>query len=141
MYIPELFPARRTRLLAQLVHSPLQILACPMRPGGGVFAQQVAGQGAVAGRVLHVDVQVGAAHGDDDIEVDLHIVRNAFLDGEGLCGCAGEPARYFAPREVDACEDEGYCPGGGVTALDKVCLFGFSCYIAVSLRFVTSGCT
>lgn len=111
--------------LVQLMHTPLGVLARPLRPAGRILAQQIACESAIAGRVLHVDVQIGAAHGDDNVEIDLHVVRNALLHGECLCCRAGEPARGFGPGEPDACEDERYGPRGGVATLNKVCLFGF----------------
>lgn len=83
--------------LVQLVHTPLSVLARPLRPACRILAQEIASECAIAGRVLHVDVQVGAAHSDDDVEVYLHVVRHALLDGEGLCRCAGKPARGFGP--------------------------------------------
>jgi hypothetical protein len=119
MYVPQLFPTRDLLIipLVQLMCSPLQVLASPLC------------QGAVAGSVLHVDVEVGAAHGYNDVEVYLHVVGDAFLDGELLGGGAGVPARYLGPREVDACENEGDRPGGGVAALYEVCLLGLGCIV------------
>lgn len=75
MHIPQLFPARIDAVvLAQLMHTLLHLPACPLRPVCGVVAEHIAGQGSVAGSVLHVDTQVGAAHGDYDVEIDLHVV-------------------------------------------------------------------
>ena len=74
MHIEVIHVPALSNTLVQLVHAALRVLARPLRPARGVFAQQVAGEGAVTGGVLHVDVQVGAAHGDDDVEVDLHVV-------------------------------------------------------------------
>lgn len=70
-------------------------------------------------------MKIGAGHGDYDIEVDLQVVGDAFLNGEGLRGSAGEPAGNFGPREVDTCEDEGDGPGGGVAAAGEVGFLGF----------------
>jgi hypothetical protein len=44
MYIPELFPTRNLLIisLVQLMRSPLQVLASPLRPRRRVFAQKVA---------------------------------------------------------------------------------------------------
>jgi hypothetical protein len=98
MYVPQLFPTRDLLIvpLVQLMCSPLQVLASPLCPCCGVFAQKVTSQGAVAGSVLHVDVEVGAAHGYND---------------------------------VDACENEGDRPCGGVAALYEVCLLGLGCIV------------
>jgi hypothetical protein len=120
-------PAASDLAGAQLVDALLGVLARPLRPARWVLAQQVASEGAVAGGVLHVDVQVGAAHADDDVEVDLHVVRDALLDGEGLRRCACEPARRLGPGQPDACEDQRDGPGGGIAALDEVRLLRFGC--------------
>jgi hypothetical protein len=126
MHIREIFPARVIGILfAQLMQALVRLLARPLRPVCRLVAQEVAGECAVAGCVLHVDSQVGAAHGDDDVEVYLHVVGDALFDGEGLRRCAGEPARYLGPREVYACEDEGDGPCGGVATFYEVCLFRF----------------
>jgi hypothetical protein len=79
-------------------------------------------------------VEVGAAHGDYYIEVDLHVVGHTFFDREGLARCARVPTGDFGPRQVDACEDEGYGPDRRVAPLDEVCLFGFG-YQLVRLGF------
>lgn len=111
MYIPQLFPARvHAVILAQLMHALLHLPARPLRPVGRIVAKQVTRECAVAGGVLHVDAQVVAVHGDYYVEVYLHVVRYALLDGEGLCGRTGVPSRYFGPGEVYACENEGDSP-------------------------------
>jgi hypothetical protein len=132
MHVPQLLPARiHAVVLAQLVHALLHLLACPLCPVGRIVAEEVAGQGPVASRILHIDAQVGATHGYNDIEVDLHIVRHPLLDGEGLRRCAGEPARNFGPGEVDACEDQRHRPCRRIAALHKIRLFGFGCVIGL----------
>lgn len=120
-------PLLANTLLVQLVHALLGVLARPLRPAGRVLSQQVASEGAITRGILHVHVQVGAAHGDNDIEIDLHFVRDALFDGEGLSRCSGEPARGFSPGQPDACEDERDGPGGGIAALDEVGLLRFGC--------------
>ena len=113
--------------LVQLVNTLLGVLSRPLRPACRILSQQVAGERAITRGILHIDVQVGTAHGDNDIEVDLHFVRNTLFDREGLRRCSGEPARGFGPGEPDACEDERDGPGGGIAALDKVGLLRFGC--------------
>jgi len=133
MHIPQLFPARiHAVVLAQLVHALLHLPARPLRPVGRIVAKQVTGECAVAGRVLHVDAQVVAVHGDYYVEVYLHVVGYALLDGEGLCGRTGVPSRYLGPGEVYACEDECYGPRGRIAPLDEICLFGLGCALLVS---------
>jgi hypothetical protein len=120
-------PAASDLTSIQLMHALLSVLARPLRPARGVLAQQIASERAVASGVLHVDVQVGAPHADDDVEVDLHVVRDALLDGKRLgCG-AREPARGFGPCQPDACEDERDSPSGRVAALHEVRLLRFGC--------------
>lgn len=51
---------------------------------------------------MHVDVEIRASHGQDDVEVHLHVVGDAAFDGEGVGGCAGEPARELGRGEPEA---------------------------------------
>jgi hypothetical protein len=100
MHIPQLLPARQTVVsLAQFVDL---FALTPLPPARRILAQHLACQGAIACSVLHVDVEVGAAHGNDDVEVDLEVVRHALFDGEGL-GCVPRvPSRDLGPGEVNA---------------------------------------
>jgi hypothetical protein len=82
MHIPEFFPPRQSIVpLAQLMHS---FLAQPLLPRGWILAEKVAGKRAVACGILHVYVEVFALHCDDDIEIDLQVVRYTFFYREGL---------------------------------------------------------
>lgn len=78
--IPHVFPAWET--VFALSEDVLSL--APLAEVRGVLPQQVACKCSVACCVLHVDVEVCAAHRDDNVDVDLHVVGNAFLDGEGL---------------------------------------------------------
>ena len=123
--IPHIFPAGEAVVaLAQDV-----LALAPLAEVGGVFAEQVACEGSVAGCVLHVHVEVGARHCDNNVDVDLHVVGDALLNGEGLRGLAGPPARDFGPGEVDACAEEEDGPRGRVATAGQVCLFGFGCEV------------
>lgn len=73
----------------------------PMGPIGGIFRQQIAGEDAVARGILDVDVKVVAEHGDDDVEINLHLVGDSLFDGEEMGFMAAVPAEEFADGEED----------------------------------------
>jgi hypothetical protein len=94
-------------ILHRLLPPPIIRLVSPPRshprtPLCSFPLQQFRSEDAVAGRVLHVDVEVWTAHGDDDVEVHLHVVGDAAFDGEGVGGGAGEPAGEFGVGEPEA---------------------------------------
>lgn len=101
VHIPQLLPPGQPII----AHSERMnsLLFIPLAPTRRVLPEHFTSEGSIAGRVLHVDVEIGAAHGDHDIDIDLHVVRDTFFDGEGLRGGAGEPAGNFGPGEVDTC--------------------------------------
>lgn len=68
----------------------------PLIPIGRVFAQLVARQDAIAAGVLHVDMEVGAAHGHHDVQVDLQLVRHALLHGKQMRFVPAIPAPELA---------------------------------------------
>ena len=104
MHIPQLLPPGFSILAdSQRMHA---LGALPLLPARWVLAQHLASERPVARRILHIDVQISAAHGDYDVDVDLHVMRDTFFDGEGLRRCAGEPAPDLRPREVDAGQNE-----------------------------------
>lgn len=76
----------------------------PMAPIRRVFLEARGGEDAVAGGVLDVDVEVLALHLDDDVEVDLHAVADALLDGERVRLLAVPPAPQLRPQQ-DARDD------------------------------------
>ena len=104
-------------LLGPILTSPLQRIhpLGPLPPVRGVLGQHVAGEDAVARGVLHVDVQVGAEHRDDDVEVNLQVVGDAFLDAEEVLFVAGVPSAELGEGEegADADEEEGCVAAGG----------------------------
>ena len=76
-----------------------------------VFAgKEVAGEDAVHGCVLDVDVDVGAFHGNDDVEVELEFVAYALFDGEVVGFGACPPRLEFGECEGGAEEEYYYCP-------------------------------
>jgi len=108
------------------IPAPMHFLGIhPHRPGRGVFAQHVPGEDTVARGVLHVDVQVGASHVHDGVEVDLQRVRDALFDTELLRFAAGVPAAELRDGEEGGEEDEeegGVAAGGGAAGVGG---FGF----------------
>jgi len=110
------------------IPAPLHFLRVhPHRPGRGVLAQHVPSEDAIARGVLHVDVQVGALHVHDGVEVDLQGVRDAFFDAELLRLAAGVPAAELGEGEEGGEEDEeegGVAAGGGAAGVGR---FGFRC--------------
>ncbi len=74
-------------------------LVDPLLPGGGVLLEAGGGEDAVAGGVLHVDVQVLALHAHDHVQVQLHAVPDALLDRERVRLLAPPPPRQLAPHQ------------------------------------------
>lgn len=97
----------------------------PRVPARRVLLQQIPRQDAVARGVLHVDVQVRAGHGDDQVQVDLQVVRDALFDAEGVRRRAGQPAAHLAAREEDGGEGEDDGPYAAAAGLGDVGLLGF----------------
>ncbi len=111
----------------QMVQQMHSLGVHPLIPTGGVFPQQIARQDAVAARVLHVDVQVGATHRDHDVEVDLQRVRHPFFDGEEVRLMPAVPATELGHGEDGGREQEEQCgvtPGGAAAGVRR---FGFGC--------------
>lgn len=58
-------------------------------------------------------MQIAAVHGNDDVEIDLHLVRDALFDGEEVGFMAAVPAEEFAEGEEEGDENKDE---GGVAA-------------------------
>ncbi len=114
---------RRAAVLPQAVRGP----ALPLLPRRGVALERLAGEDAVPGSVLHVDVEVHAFHRDDDVEVQLQRVRDALLDAEGVRRGAGPPAQRLGPDQVAACQQQDDGPGAAAAGPGEVGGFGFGC--------------
>lgn len=122
--------ARRRTTAMQPMHA---LGVDPLLPVRGVAPQQIAGEDAVARGVLHVEVQVRTAHGDDDVEVDLQVVRDALLDAEVVRLVALPPAVQLREGEEQA---DGEEEGGDLAAAaggERVGRFGFSCFSGLAL--------
>lgn len=104
-------PSARNRaavgILAQLMNT---FRIDPLGPGSRVLLEARSGEDAVAGRVLDVDVQVLTLHVDDDVQIELHAVADALLDGECMGFLAAPPARQFGPQEEHGYDRHGDGP-------------------------------
>ena len=91
-------------LLGQVLALALQRVHTvnPLFPIRGVLRQHIASEYAIAGSVLHIDVQVGTEHRDNDVEVYLQVVGDAFLDAEEVGFMAGVPAPELSEGEDGA---------------------------------------
>ena len=77
----------------QLMHPALHIN--PLLPRRGVPLQHIAREDPVAAGILDVNVEVATLHGDNNVEVYLEVVRDAFFDGEKVGFMAGVPSAEF----------------------------------------------
>lgn len=77
-------------------------LVHPQLPACLLSLQQVAREDVVAGSVLDVDAQRVARHADDDVQVQLQLVRNAFLDAEVVALGAFEPGAELGEGQEGA---------------------------------------
>jgi hypothetical protein len=55
-------------------------------------------------------MEVGAGHGDYDVEVKLEFVADAPLDAEVVILLPGPPGAEFGQREEGRQDEEGECP-------------------------------
>lgn len=117
----------------QRVQIPLGIH--PLQPTGGVPEQQVAGENAVAAGVLDVDVQIGAGHGDHDIEVDLKLVRHAFFHAEQVRFMPAIPATELGERKEEREEEQEQRRVATCGAATGVGGFGFCWRSSAQVRF------
>jgi hypothetical protein len=99
----------------------------PLRPGRGVARELLGRQDPVPGRVLHIDVQGGAAHVQDNVNVDVERVRDTLLDGKGVLLGAAPPARELGPEEDQRDERDGDSPLAAARGAGYVLRFGFCC--------------
>lgn len=79
----------------------------PLGPLGRVAVQHGGGEDSVTRGVLDVDVEVGAEHVDDNVEVDLHLVRDSLFDGKVVRLFAAPPAGRLGAHEDKG--DEDHC--------------------------------
>lgn len=77
----------------------------PQLPAGVFLLEELAGENAVSGGVLDVDVEGLAGHLDNDVQVQLEIVRHALFDAEVVVLGAFEPGAEFGEGEDGADEE------------------------------------
>lgn len=99
----------------------------PLGPLGRVAVQHGGGEDSVTRGILDVDVEVGAEHVDDDVEVDLHLVGDSLFDGKVVRLFAAPPAAHLGAHEDKG--DEYHCDGPFAAAggASNVFGFGFGC--------------
>lgn len=125
-HFPEHMPDVRVLLLLLHHVSAVQFMtARPPRPSGRIPAQHVAREYSITRCILDVDVEVGAEHGHDDVEVNLEFVGDALFDGEEVGFVAGVPPPELGEGEegTDCDEEEGRVASGG--SATSVGGFGF----------------
>ena len=91
--------ARHNLTLLILSQLMLPILINPLQPVRVLELQHLLGVDAVPGRVVHVDVEVRTAHGDDHVDVYLQVVADTFFDEEGVVFVAAPPAGELTEGE------------------------------------------
>lgn len=118
------FMAQRLVLVCTAVVLVVALLH-PQRPAGVLAVEQVAREDAVAGGVLDVDVQRVAGHVDDDVEVELELVRDALFHAEVVLFCAAPPCFELREAEDRAdCQNQD-CPLPAAAGRCRVGSFGF----------------
>lgn len=66
-------------------------LVHPELPAGAFALEQVAGENAVAGGILNVDVEGVAGHANNEIKVQLQVMADTLFDAEVVVLGAVEP--------------------------------------------------
>ena len=99
----------------------------PLPPVRRLPLQLLGGQDAVARGVLDVDVQVDAAHAQDDVEVEVEDARDALFDGERVLLGAAPPVAQLGPEEEQGDEPHGDGPFAAARGPGYILRFGFGC--------------
>jgi hypothetical protein len=102
--------------------------AVPVRPEGGVACQGLTGHDTVSRSILNVDVQVDALHGDNNVEVDLHVVRDALFHAERVMCLAHVPPAHLGHCQRERGQGEEERPHSSIPCLCRVRGFGFGCW-------------
>jgi hypothetical protein len=104
----------------------------PVRPDGEVAGESLRSHDAVARGVLDVEVYIVALHGDDNVEVELQVVRDALFDAEGVVGFAHVPAAHLGHCQQERGQGEEERPHSSILRLCLVRGFGFGCCVSRS---------
>ncbi len=100
----------------------------PMAPARRIACKHVPRENAVAAGVLDVDVKVATFHREDDVEVYLKFVGDAFLDAKEVGFMAMVPTKELGEGEDSGDYDEsegGVAAGGAAASIGGFC-FCFS---------------
>lgn len=110
-------------VLAELVHA---LFINPLAPGGGLASQLVRSKDAIPRGILDVDVQIVAVHLDDDVEINLHVMPDAPLNGKRMRLDSAPPAAKLSPYEYAGDEEHGNSPFSATRRLRHILRLGFS---------------
>lgn len=110
-------------VLAELVHA---LFINPLAPGGGLASQLVRSKDAIPRGILDVDVQIVAVHLDDDVEINLHVMPDAPLNGKRMRLDSAPPAAKLSPYEYAGDEEHGNSPFSTTRRLRHILRLGFS---------------
>jgi hypothetical protein len=108
----------------------------PVRPDGEFAGEGLGSHDAVARGVLDVEVQVVALHGDDNVEVELQVVRHTLFYAEGMMGLANIPATHLGHCQQERGQGEEERPNSSILCLCLVRGFGFGCCMSRSARML-----
>ena len=89
-----------------------------------ILLEQVPSENPVATGILDIDVEVGALHIDDDVEIDLQVVGDALLDGKKVRFGAGPPSAQLGECEEGGDDDENdghVATPGGAAGICRFC--------------------
>lgn len=105
----------------------IQLMRAASVPAHIVLAEQLGRKHTILRHVPHVDVHGRTRHGENDIQIDLHLARHRPVDVEVVLLDAFEVAADFIPcdPEHNEYEHDGCDPPAG--ALGAVVLLYFGC--------------
>lgn len=119
-------------ILAQTMHA----LDChPLTPVRRVQPQLLRREDPVASGILDIDVNVGTAHGNDEIQIDLQIVPNALFNTERVYLGTAPPPRKLREREEYRNDHDGNSPLAATRRPRYILRFGL-CYELVSYSII-----
>jgi hypothetical protein len=72
-------------------------------------------------------VYIVALHGDDNVEIELQVVRDALFDAEGVVGFAHVPAAHLGHCQQERGQGQEERPHSSILRLCLVRGFGFGC--------------
>jgi hypothetical protein len=100
----------------------------PVRPESRVAREGLTGHDTISRGILNVDVHVVALHGDDDVEVELQVVRDALFHAERVVSLAHVPSAHLGHCQQERGQGEKERPHSSILRLCRVGRFGFGCF-------------